>query len=145
MKTRGFMFATTAAATIASAQAQQAADEHLGSVHFPISCSAVQGKFDRAVALLHNFFYPETVKAFQAIIKEDPGCAIAYWGLAMSELPNPLVPPFPPANLKAGWEAIQQGKAAKTQTPRETEYLAAIEVFYTDYDKIDHRTPCGAL
>jgi hypothetical protein len=65
---------------------------------------------------------------------------MAYWGLAMSELPNPLVPPFPPANLKAGWEAIQQGKSAKTQTPREAEYLAAIEIFYTDYDKIDHKT-----
>jgi hypothetical protein len=49
---------------------------------------------------------------------------MAYWGLAMSELPNPLVPLFPPANLKAGWEAIQQGKVAKTQTPREAEYLA---------------------
>ena len=97
-------------AMIASAHAQQPADDHLGTVDFPISCSAVQGKFDRAVALLHNFFYPETVKAFQAIIKEDPSCAIAYWGLAMSELPNPLVPPFPPANLKVGWEAIQQGK-----------------------------------
>ena len=56
----------------------------------------------------------------------------------LGELPNPLVPPFPPANLKAGSEAIQQGKAAKTQTPREAEYLAAIEVFYKDYDKIDH-------
>ena len=56
---------------------------------FPISCTAAKAKFDRAVALLHNFFYPETVKAFQAIIKEDPDCAIAYWGLAMSELPNP--------------------------------------------------------
>ena len=127
-------------AMIASAHAQQPADDHLGTVDFPISCSAVQGKFDRAVALLHNFFYPETVKAFQAIIKEDPSCAIAYWGLAMSELPNPLVPLFPPANLKAGWEAIQQGKTAKTQTPREAEYLAAIEVFYKDYDKIDHQT-----
>jgi hypothetical protein len=92
---------------------------------------------------LHNFFYPETVKAFQAIIKEDPDCAMAYWGLAMSELPNPLVPPFPPANLKAGWEAIQQGKAAATQTPREAEYLAAIEVFYKDYDKIDQKTRAG--
>jgi len=95
--------------TIASTNAQQAADDHLGTVHFQISCSAVQAKFDRAVARLHNFFYPETVKAFQAIIKEEPDCAIAYWGLAMSELPNPLVPPFPPANLKAGWEAIEQG------------------------------------
>jgi len=140
VKIRTFAFAIATAAMIASAQAQQVADDHLSAVHFPISCSAVQAKYDRAVALLHNFFYPETVKAFQAIIKEDPDCAIAYWGLAMSELPNPLVPPFPPANLKAGWEAIRQGKAAKTQTPRETEYLAAIEVFYTDYDKIDHKT-----
>ena len=140
MKTRSFMFAVATAAMIVPAHAQQANDDRLGTVHFPVSCSAVQGKFDRAVAMLHNFFYPETVKAFQAIIKEDPDCAIAYWGLAMSELPNPLVPPFPPANLKAGSEAIQQGKAAKTQTLREAEYLAAIEVFYTDYDKIDHKT-----
>jgi hypothetical protein len=49
------------------------------------------------------------------------------------------VPPFPPANLQAGSEAILQGKSAKTQTPREAEYLAAIEVFYTDYDKIDQK------
>jgi len=65
---------------------------------------------------------------------------MAYWGLAMSELPNPLVPPFPRANLKAGSEAIQQGKAAKTETPREAAYLAAIEVFHTDYDNVNHKT-----
>jgi tetratricopeptide (TPR) repeat protein len=140
MKVRIFAFAVASAAIISSAGAEQAADDHLGTVHFPISCTAVQDKFDRAVALLHNFFYPETVKAFQAIIKEDPDCAMAYWGLAMSELPNPLVPPFPTTNLKAGSEAIQQGKSAKTQTPREAEYLAAIEVFYSDYNKIDHKT-----
>jgi tetratricopeptide (TPR) repeat protein len=140
MKTRTFVLAAAITAISASGNAQQAADDHLGTVHFPVSCNAVQVKFDRAVAMLHNFFYPETVRAFQGIIKEDPDCAIAYWGLAMSELPNPLVPPFPPANLKAGLEAIQQGKAAKTQTPREAEYLAAIEVFYKDYDAIDHQT-----
>src|SRR5207302_5746847 len=128
MNVRIFALAVATAAMIASAHAQQTADDHLGTVHFPISCTAVQVKFDRAVALLHNFFYPETVKAFQAIINEDPSCAMAYWGLAMSELPNPLVPPFPPPNLKAGAEAIQQGKAATIQTRREAEYLAAIEV-----------------
>ena len=130
----------TAAALIASSHAQQATHNPFGTVHFPISCTAVQEKFDRAVALLHNFFYPETVRAFQALIAEDPSCAMSYWGLAMSELPNPLVPPFPPANLNAGWGAIQQGKSAKTQTPREAQYLAAIEVFYRDYDEVDHKT-----
>jgi hypothetical protein len=132
-----------AAITIASAIAPAAADDQIGTVHFPVSCTAVQPKFDRAVALLHNFFFPETVKAFQAIIREDPSCAMAYWGLAMSQRPNPLVPPFPPANLKAGWEAVQQGKAAKTQTPREAEYLAAMEVFYKDYDTVSQGTRSG--
>ena len=124
MNVRIFALAVATAAIIGSANAQQTADDHLGTVHFPISCTAVQVKFDRAVALLHNFFYPETVKAFQAIIKEDPDCAMAYWGVGMSELPNPLVPPFPAANLKAGAEAIQQGKAredadaARDRVPR---------------------------
>jgi len=140
MNMRIFAIASATVAMLGAAHAQPAADDHLGTVHFPTSCSGVQAKFDRAVALLHNFYYPETVKAFQAVIQEDPSCSMAYWGLAMSELPNPLVPPYPPVNLKAGWEAIQQGKAAKTQTPREAEYLSAIEVFYKDYDKIDYKT-----
>ena len=120
--------------------AQSMAGAHLGTVHFSISCTSAQGKFDRAIALLHNFFYPETVKAFRAIIEEYPDCAMAYWGLAMSQRPNPLVPPFPLANLKAGWEAAEQGKRARAQTPREAEYLAAVEVFYRDYDRIDQTT-----
>jgi len=126
-----------------SAHAQSLSDGHLGTVHFQISCVTVQSKFDHAVALLHNFFFPETIKAFEAIIEEDPNCAMAYWGLAMSQRPNPLVPPFPLANLKAGWEAVQQGKAATTQTPREAEYLAAMEVFYKNYDTIDQKTRTG--
>ena len=131
--------AATALTTISLGQPAlgQSAGEKLGDVHFAISCIEVQPEFDRAVALLHNFFFPETVKAFRAVIAKDPSCAMAYWGLAMSQRPNPLVPPFAPALLKAGWEAVQQGTAAKTQTPREAEYLAAMEVFYKDYDKID--------
>src|ERR1700730_3072651 len=115
MNMRIFAIASATVATLGAAHAQPAADDHLGSVHFPISCRAGQAKIERGIALLHNFFYPETAKAFQALPQEDPSCAMAYWGLAMSELPNPLVPPYPPANLKAGSEAIQQGKAAKTQ------------------------------
>jgi hypothetical protein len=134
--------AATALTTISLGQPAlgQSAGEKLGDVHFPISCVEVQPEFDRAVALLHNFFFPETVKAFRAVIAKDPSCAMAYWGLAMSQRPNPLVPPFAPTLLKAGWEAVQQGTVAKTQTPREAEYLAAMEVFYKDYDKIDQGT-----
>jgi hypothetical protein len=126
--------------TCTAADAQPMAGAHLGTVHFPISCPSAQRKFDHAIALLHNFFYPETVKAFRAITKEYPSCAMAYWGLAMSQRPNPLVPPFPPANLEAGWEAVEQGKKARVRTPREAEYLGAMEVFYRGYDRIDQHT-----
>ena len=89
--------------------------EHFGNVHFPISCSPdAQRQFDRAVAMLHSFFYPETVKAFSAIAQREPSCAMAYWGVAISQRPNPLVAPFPPALLQAGWEAIEKARCRES-------------------------------
>ncbi len=105
-----------------------------GHVHFATSCSpAAQEKFDRAVALLHSFFYPETEKAFRAVVDEDPQCAMAYWGLAISQRPNPLTAPFPPALLKLGWDAIKKARAASS-TPRERDWIEALAVFFQDYD-----------
>ena len=75
MKTRILLTAAALALAAGAGNAQQSASDGLGTVHFPISCTAVQAKFDRAVALLHNFHYPETVKAFQAVIKDEPDCA----------------------------------------------------------------------
>ena len=59
--------------------------DQLGTVHFPISCSpSVQKTFERGVALLHSFWYEEAEKAFQQVVKDDPQCAMAHWGVAMS-------------------------------------------------------------
>ena len=74
MKTRVLLTAAALALAAVAGNAQQTVSDGLGTVHFPISCTAVQAKFERAVALLHNFHYPETVKAFQAVIKDDPDC-----------------------------------------------------------------------
>lgn len=53
---------SVAAAAIASAQT----GEKLGSVSFPNTCSdAVQPKLQRAVALLHSFWWSEGGKALQ--------------------------------------------------------------------------------
>src|SRR2546427_362327 len=69
--------------------AAQTAQGQYGTVRFPTSCQpAVQPQFERAVAILHSFFYPESVKAFQAVIAADPDCALAYWGLAISQRPR---------------------------------------------------------
>jgi hypothetical protein len=115
-------------------------DEKLGQIHFPVSCSEeAQAQFDRAVALLHSFWYTEAVKAFTAVTETDPSCAMGYWGIAMS-LWYPLWQPPNEAMLKKGWGAVEQAKAIGGKTAREQQYIAAIEVFYKDADKLDHRT-----
>src|SRR5437867_11117319 len=113
----------------------------LGRVHFKTSCSPeAQKQFERALAMLHSFFFPETVKAFTAIPTTDPNCAIAYWGIAISQRPNPLVGPFDAATLKRGLDAIEKGEAIGPKTQRERDWLAALKEFYKDYDKVDQDT-----
>jgi tetratricopeptide (TPR) repeat protein len=115
--------------------------EKLGRVHFKTSCSPeAQKEFERALAMLHSFFFPETVKTFTAIPATDPSCAIAYWGIAISQRPNPLVGPFDAATLKRGLDAIEKGEAIGPKTERERDWLAALKEFYKDYDKVDQDT-----
>jgi hypothetical protein len=123
------------------AQAEHAASEHFGTAHLTTSCSAdVQPQLDRAVTMLHSFFFPETVKAFTAIATAEPSCAMAYWGIAMSQRPNPLVPPFSKELLKGGWQAIEKARAANAPTQRERDWIEAIALFYADYDTVDQKT-----
>src|SRR5579871_4834153 len=59
--------------------------EKLGRVSFPVSCApAVQEQFNRSVALLHSFAYSAAEDAFRGVADVDPGCAMAYWGMAMT-------------------------------------------------------------
>src|SRR5437899_1439539 len=122
------------------AAAQTPSTEKLGKVHFPVACSAAaQPQFDRAVALLHSFWYSEGVKAFTAVAATDRACAMAHWGIAMS-LWYPLWQAPDAATLKKGWVAVEQAKTLGASTERERDYIAAIEAFYRDSDKLDHRT-----
>jgi len=116
------------------------AAEKLGNVHFPVSCSrAAQSQFERAVALLHSFWYEEAVKAFTVVTETDPSCAMGYWGIAMS-MYYPLWQPPSAATLQKGWATVEKAKAAGAKTARERDYIAAIEAFYKDADRLDHRT-----
>jgi hypothetical protein len=118
----------------------RAQEEKFGEVNFPISCSAgAQMQFNRAVAMLHSFFFPETVKAFTALATQEPSCAMAYWGVAISQRPNPLVAPFSAEMMKNGWHAIEAGRAAGAKTQREEDWIETLAVFFKDYDKVDLR------
>ena len=126
----------------ATANGQSTAHDHeFGRVHFPVSCSpAAQAQFDIAVSMLHSFYYPETIRAFTKVIELDPTCAMAYWGIALSQRPNPLVPPFAPEALRRGFEAIQRGKSISPKTQRERDWLDAAEPFFKDAASVDQKT-----
>jgi hypothetical protein len=125
-------------AVLASAFATAVWAQELGRVHFETSCMPLaQEKFDRGLAMVHSFVYPDSVQAFTDAAAADPQCGIAYWGVAISSRPNPLVLPLSAAILKKGLEAVEKGKAIGAKTERERDWLAAIELYYKDYDKVD--------
>jgi hypothetical protein len=139
-------FAAAIATTIAAGVSGQVAfgqdesDQRLGRVHFETSCTeAAQRRFDRGMRYQHSFWYRESKAIFEEVLKADSECAIAYWGIALSLLYNPHAPP-PPENLPLGLAALQKGKTIGAKTQRERDYIDALLVFYTDYDKVDHRT-----
>ncbi|MGZ3324357.1 MAG: tetratricopeptide repeat protein, partial [Xanthobacteraceae bacterium] len=90
-----------------------------------------------AMRYQHSFWYQASKEIFDDVLKADPECGIAYWGIALSLLFNPHAPP-PAPNLPLGLAAIQKGKAVGAKTQRERDYIDALAVFYTDYDKMPH-------
>jgi tetratricopeptide (TPR) repeat protein len=87
--------------------------------------------------------YAQAEKEFAAITEEDPGCAMAYWGVAMTQL-HPLWRESKEAELKLGWSAVEKAKALNAPTERERAYIDSIEVFYKDWKTVDHQTRIAA-
>ena len=113
--------------------------KEIGQVNFPISCNQAQKQFNRAVAWLHSFEYEEAEKGFAEITVTDPRCAMAYWGIAMSNY-HPLWALPNAVELRKGIAAMEKAKSIGAPTERERDYIQAIDVFYKDSDKLDHRT-----
>jgi tetratricopeptide (TPR) repeat protein len=106
-------------------------EKQLGTVHFPISCAeAVQKPFERGVALLHSFWYEEAEKEFTDIAKDDPKCAMAQWGLAMSQWHQLWNNPDADTTKK-GREEMKKAASLRAATPRERDYIAAMKAFYS--------------
>src|SRR5262245_37309656 len=99
-------------------QHQHDAEEKLGQVNFHVSCKPdAQRKFNRALALLHSLQYVDAESAFAEIRAGEPGCAMAWWGEAMSVY-HPLWMPPTPAELRKGQEAVGRARAANARTAR---------------------------
>ena len=133
---------TLAALVVAVPLAAQAPGEHdghtqqLGRVRFATSCNAAaRTEVERGVAYLHSFWYEKAAETFAAAAAADSGCAMAFWGQAMSVL-HPLWTPPSSADARAALGVTDRG-LARAKTTRERGYLDAIRAYYADYDRTD--------
>jgi tetratricopeptide (TPR) repeat protein len=122
-----------------SAQQRQSGPDLVPRMHFATSCDhAVEQQFDRAVAALHSFWFSEAIREFRSILANDSHCAMANWGIAISDLGFRGQLPA----LRAGAAAIHQAEAqlddAKTQ--REKDYINALAIRYEDIEHTNTRT-----
>ena len=102
--------------------------EQLGKVNFPTSCDPkVQAQFERGVALLHSFWFPEGRKALLDVLKADPSCSIAYWGIGVNRLLNPFGGQPAENVLLEGQAAVDKGLATPAKTQRERDYVRSEE------------------
>jgi hypothetical protein len=123
---------TLASARGLTQQHQYGNDEKLGAVQFSTSCNEpAQTEFNRAVALLHSFQFSRAIDGFNAALGRDPTCAIAYWGIALSDWGNPFAPGVrDTGQLQLGRENVERGKGVGARTERERSYVAAVGKLY---------------
>lgn len=128
--------------TMSAAQKQAPSVRHLGTVRFAISCdAAVRPRFNQSVALLHSFAFADAVTGFEAVLAQDPRCAIAGWGLALSAWGNPFAPGLKTADqLQRGLGAVARARTAGPATERESAYISAVARLYEHADSLDQRT-----
>lgn len=112
-----------------------AASAGVGTVSFDTSCApAVKAAFNHAVAELHSFWFPEARAGFEGVLKTDPACAMAYWGIALTHWGNPFAGLRSAQAIAAGKAAIDKGQATGSPTPREKGYIDAVAGLFSSAD-----------
>ncbi|MGA7323598.1 MAG: hypothetical protein WBX25_03740 [Rhodomicrobium sp.] len=120
--------------------------QELGKVEFANSCAErVQPQLQRAVALLHSFWWEKAEAGFREVLDQDPSCTIAVWGIATVKIGNPFSSGPSPADAQTSADvfAIRTQFAAKTE--REGDYLKAVGAYYDLYPGKPHRVRLRAL
>src|SRR5271156_1970374 len=123
---------------------EELTQEQLGTVHFPVSCTPdAQKTFEKGIALLHSFWYEEAEKTFLDAEKQDPKCAMAYWGEALS-LWHQLWDRPTAATIKRASAELKKADKTKPKTDRERDYIHALQAFYSNSKKADHEARARA-
>ncbi len=121
--------------------------DQIGSanVKFETSCApAVKDDFNKAVALLHSFWFPEAIKMFEGILAKDPNCAMAHWGIALSHWGNPFAGLKNAKTIEMTRMSVEKAKSTGSPTPRERALIDAVGELVTSTEPGTHAARIAA-
>lgn len=106
--------------------------DNLGTHVYDITTGVplAQRYFDQGLRLYYGFNHAEAIRAFEEATRQDPTCAMCYWGIALAHGPNINAPMDREAAL-AAYDAIQQAIArADSASAKERALIQALAVRY---------------
>ncbi|MFN2372988.1 MAG: tetratricopeptide repeat protein [Cyclonatronaceae bacterium] len=113
-------------------------NEH-GKVNFETSCNMeAQSRFTHGLGMLHHMMYDQANEIFNEALEADPDCAMAYWGVAMTQL-NPLWAPPNEKTFEKGYDAIRKGLETGNLTEKELDYINALNAYYATMEESGFR------
>jgi len=137
---------TLAASAHEDQPASATGTERLGQVRFAVTCEApAQTEFNRGMALFHSFWFRPAIASFQKVLQLDPGCGMADWGIAFMSMGNPFAWPANPKAMQAAAAAMADAQRIGARSERERDYIAALAVFFKDWESADYRARAVAL
>jgi peroxiredoxin/tetratricopeptide (TPR) repeat protein len=96
-----------------------------GNVSFPVTTSnpEAQAFFIQGIGQLHGFWYFEAERSFRQVAMLDPNCAMAYWGMAYSNIEN---------RTRAAKFIVKATEKKATATRREQLFIDALADYFKD-------------
>ncbi len=96
-----------------------------GRVHLRISTESEEARnfFDQGLGQLHGYWFFEAERSFRQAAALDPGCAMAYWGMAMANFKNDV----------RGRKFIDEAVARRDQaSEREQLWIDGLAAYFKD-------------
>jgi hypothetical protein len=141
-------FLSVGTPALADENAHKHAHDRLGTVEFPIGCNPeAQRQMNTVMAYYHSFAWQHIREPLDRVLEADPDCGMAHWARALASLDNPFTWPggISPAALAQGAEVLELARQTGLKSERERDYVDALQAFFDDHGKLDHRTRAQTL
>lgn len=95
--------------------------------------SLAQRYFNQGLNWVYAFNHEEAIRSFKKAAELDSNCAMAWWGIALSNGPHINYPSLPPERAAEAWEALRKARAVQAQASSvEQAFIDALAKRYAD-------------